>query len=279
MAYAAVKTAYIDENVRDYVSIDLSNARRVFTCGDVHGRYDLLRASLDEVGFSGADGDWLIMIGDLLDRGPSVLEIRDLLESDDHILWIRGNHEHILQGSLFREHTTDDANAMTLMHNGGDWLMDYVGDVEREDVIVRLLQGDNSFVDPQIIDFARMLGEAPVAVRVRTPGGRVIGLVHADVPARDWASMAQILTSEDHLERGRMAARCMWSRERFNAYHAYGHDSEFDCTVEGVDHVFFGHSPAKDTITHSNCSWIDTGAFSSGILTLVDIDQWVAAHS
>ncbi|MFZ3481945.1 metallophosphoesterase [Sphingomonas sp. 3-13AW] len=273
--------AYVDPAVRDYVSVDLSKARRVFTCGDLHGRLDLLIAELARVGFDADAGDWLIMIGDLLDRGPAVLETRDFLDENPHVLWLRGNHEQILQGALFEAHRTDEANGFTLLRNGGDWLMNHVpADMDFGSVMAELCGGNSSFVSEEILDFARTLGAAPVAVRVRTPGGRIIGLVHADVPADDWATMARALLSDDVETRGRMASRCMWSRDRIADYRrhkTHGALAEFDCTVEGVDHVFFGHTKSAEPITHSNCSWIDTGAYKTGRLTLVDIDEWVAA--
>jgi hypothetical protein len=33
-----------------------------------------------------------------------------------------------------------------------------------------------------------------------------------------------------------------------------------------------------EPIVHSNCSWIDTGAYKTGLLTLVDVDEWIAAR-
>lgn len=274
--------AHVDLDVRDYVSVDLTKARRVFTCGDLHGRLDLLVAELARVGFDAAAGDWLIMIGDLLDRGPDVLAIRDFLNANPQVLWIRGNHEQILQGSLFPAHRTEDANGYTLLNNGGRWILDHVAPgMEYADVIAGMCGGDAAFVSEDVRDFAAMLGEAPVAVRLRTPGGRVVGLVHADVPAADWGTMAQALLSDDVEARGWMAARCMWSRARIEDYRrheTHGALADFDCTVEGVDHVFFGHTVLDEATTHSNCSWIDTGAYKTGRLTLVDIDEWVAAH-
>jgi len=274
--------AHVDLNVRDYVSVDLSKARRVFSCGDVHGRIDLVVAEMERVGFDADAGDWLIMIGDLLDRGPAVLEVRDFLEANPQVLWLRGNHEHILQGALFEKHRTDDANGWTLLNNGGRWILDHVpADMEYMNVLTGMCEGDATFVSDEIRDFAEMLGEAPVAVRLRTPGGRVVGLVHADVPAADWATMARTLLSDDIEARGWMAARCMWSRDRINDYRrheSFGALADFDCTVDGVDHVFFGHTTTAKPITHSNCSWIDTGAFKTDVLTFVEIDEWVSTR-
>lgn len=274
------QAAHVDMNVRDYVSIDLSKARRVFTCGDLHGRLDLLLAELARVGFDAAAGDWLIMIGDLLDRGPAVLEILEFLEANPQILWIRGNHEQILQGSLFKAHRTEDANGYVLLNNGGEWILDHVAHgMKYDDVMVGMCSGDAQFVSQDVRDLAAMLGDAPVAARIRTPGGRVIGLVHADVPADDWASMARTLLSDDVEARGWMASRCMWSRARIEDYRRhedFGALADFNCTVAGVDHVFFGHTRVAEPITHSNCSWIDTGAYKTGVLTLVDMDEWVS---
>lgn len=280
MAEEITVPAHVDTDVRDYVSVDLSKARRVFTCGDLHGRLDLLVAELERVGFDASLGDWLIMIGDLLDRGPDVLAIRDFLQANPQVLWIRGNHEHLLQGALFKAHRTEDVFALIHDRNGGQWLRDFApAGMPFDQYMSRLCAGDSSFMPEEILDFAAMLGEAPVAARVRTPGGRVIGLVHADVPAADWASMARVLLSDDVEARGWMAARCMWSRARMDDYYrhrAFGALADFDCTVEGVDHVFFGHTKLAETMTHSNCSWIDTGAYKTGNLTLVDVDEWVA---
>ena len=41
----------------------------LYFVGDIHGAYDLLMKGLKEVGFN-KDKDYLICVGDLIDRGP-----------------------------------------------------------------------------------------------------------------------------------------------------------------------------------------------------------------
>jgi len=63
---------------------------RTVIIGDVHGCRDELAALLDRVGF--AKGDRLVMVGDLVVRGPDPAGTVDLLMSLDARA-VRGNHE------------------------------------------------------------------------------------------------------------------------------------------------------------------------------------------
>lgn len=75
--------------------------------GDIHGQIDALRALLDRLGYSSdgthADGNRLVFVGDLVDRGPDsvavVKQVRDMVRAGN-AQCVLGNHElNILRGS------------------------------------------------------------------------------------------------------------------------------------------------------------------------------------
>src|SRR3546814_11738111 len=75
----------------------------------------------------------------------------------------------------------------------------------------------------------------------------------------DWSSD---VCSSDLRSEYSIAGRCMWSRERINDLKAFvdthGHAEGFDCSVPGIDHVYFGHTILRAPVTVGNCSWIAT---------------------
>lgn len=250
-----------------HVALDLSTRRRVFACGDVHGHLGLLRARMAAVGYDGASGDVLVCTGDWLDRGGDALEIRDLLAGDPSILWTRGNHETMLHATI-HETTPRARLAAQAFHvrHGGEWIFDHL--VERD--------GEEVPTD-EIAAFSERLNSAPVAYRILTPGGNDVGIVHADVPADTWADMAKALNGREPA-RSDMAHRCLWGRERANRMLA-DRGREQNLSVPDVDHVFIGHTiVGREPFVHGNVTMLDTGAYATGVLTLVDVDGWIAAQ-
>ena len=59
--------------------------------GDIHGCYKEFRDLLDKAGLG--DGDEIIAIGDLLDRGPKPRKIIKYFMNNPHALALQGNHE------------------------------------------------------------------------------------------------------------------------------------------------------------------------------------------
>jgi Calcineurin-like phosphoesterase len=73
--------------------VALSPAGRTLIVGDVHGCASELRALLDKVAFGASDR--LLLVGDLIARGPDSLGVLDLvLETKGR--FVRGNHEERL---------------------------------------------------------------------------------------------------------------------------------------------------------------------------------------
>jgi hypothetical protein len=46
--------------------------------------------------------------------------------------------------------------------------------------------------------------------------------------------------------------------------------------IPDIDHVFMGHSITKEPLIMGNCSWIDTGSYKHGLVTIVDVDDWIS---
>lgn len=122
------------------------------------------------------------------------------------------------------------------MLNGGDWIMHH--DIKE----VRA-----------ILDAA--LDHLPYARQVEV-AGRQIGMVHAEPPG-DWAALES--TGPDTL---------VWGRNRI----AQGDESP----VAGIDAVVVGHTIVDAPLVLGNVNYIDTGAFHSGRLTLIDARELLA---
>lgn len=208
---------------------------RLFVCGDIHGMYDELMAALDAVGFDKAS-DRLIALGDMVDRGPKSMEVLRLLDEP----WfdsIMGNHEEMML--IASDPSEREMQGMHLM-NGGGWFS-LLSQTERD----------------WCADAVRNL---PLALTVKTPRGRTIGLVHADFPGTRWNDFTAQLSTP--------AVRdyALWSRERVQE--AKHHDI---APATGVDHVYFGHTPMRNPLRNQNMSWIDTGCFATGKLTVEEL--------
>jgi RNA ligase len=66
--------------------------RNYLVVGDVHGCFDELKELMDTVGFN-KDEDVLVCVGDLIDRGPKIKEVIDLVRSLPRFFSVMGNHE------------------------------------------------------------------------------------------------------------------------------------------------------------------------------------------
>lgn len=270
---------------RPHVQADLADARRVLVGGDVHGHADLLREAMERIRYDPGAGDRLILLGDLLDRGPDVEGIMSILDDDPAIVCLLGNHCDMLTATVGLTEMDDHANPFTLFRNGGGWLLDYApghddhGKLMQAVFDVRTLAERRVLFDPSIMALAARMAASPVAMTVRTPGGSTVGLVHGDVPAPTWAETIDGLMHEDPETSRHWVRQCCWSRSRFDWAKrtlVRGNPPEEGMWVPDVDHVFMGHSITKTPMTMGNCSWIDTGSYKHGLVTIVDVDEWIS---
>jgi serine/threonine protein phosphatase 1 len=120
------------------------------------------------------------------------------------------------------------------MLNGGEWI--YELNIDR---VARLCD--------------RLVAGLPYGIEIETPQGHV-GLIHAEVPHDDW-----------HLVESGDARTMLWARERLE-------QGRTD-PVRGIDQVVCGHTPVKTPVRLGNVHYIDTGAYFTGNLTLIELGE------
>lgn len=139
-----------------------------FFVGDIHGQYDLLMETLDEVGFEADKGHVLFSVGDLIDRGPKNMECLKLLD-EPWFYAVRGNHEDFMIKTVL--HDCRESENMWA-YNGGGWAGAYY---KKE-------PGAYRFED-ELVTYARKLEEAPYIREVQTAhSNQKIAIVHAEIP-------------------------------------------------------------------------------------------------
>jgi serine/threonine protein phosphatase 1 len=205
---------------------------RMFVCGDIHGCVDALMVQLQLLGFS-TETDTLFALGDLVDRGLQNVEALALLD-EPWFKSVKGNHEVLMEQAFA-------GNSQVHLNNGGRWFAELDEDTQRA--------------------LVAKVRDLPIALTVVTPSGRRIGLVHADLPGYDWDDFISELGTKQ------VQDYAMWSRDRVgNAKH--GREIT---PIRGVDQVYFGHTPMKSPLRAANISWIDTGCFATGRLTVEEL--------
>ena len=148
----------IDDNAPAHITIDFSDARRVLTFGDIHGRVDLLRAELKKTNFDPKQ-DRLIGLGDWLDRGPDTIEIADFIEEmGSSLASLLGNHEQMLADAVRRRNGGIYPGAF--IRNGGAWIFDFAEETESD--LIHLNAAGRRLV--------RSVCNAPIAITCKTPG-------------------------------------------------------------------------------------------------------------
>lgn len=226
-----------------YLKLDLSTKRNVYAVGDIHGRFDLVRKELDKISFD-SEQDYLISVGDLVDRGPYSDEAKLWVEKPwfQHII---GNHEVL---------TYNAANEDPGLHllNGGLWF--------------------NSYSPSDKLAFAEKLMHAPYVLEILSPKENKIGFLHGDIPFDDWDQLVDILDNEEGIEcPDHILDFIVWGRESCQVFR----NIKYSKHIKNIDHVFFGHTPMKTIKTNNNMTWIDTGAFATNNLSVVNVDDFV----
>lgn len=219
----------------------------VYAIGDVHGCIEELKQLEAMIVADGQDieGDkWLVMLGDLVDRGPSSAQVIDHLMSAApggmKRICLRGNHEEMMLGAL-----NNPGRSRQFLQFGGEATLQSYGMDSHQ--ISDFAKGSkrrtkelvHAFVPEEHLEF---LSSLPVALRL--PGYL---LVHAG------------LRPGLPLER-QSATDLMWIREDFtnSAY-------DFGATV------VHGHTPVEAPHVTRNRINVDTGCYATGRLTAVRI--------
>ena len=228
---------------------------RAYAIGDVHGRLDLLERLLARI-HAELERDkpaktLLILVGDLIDRGPSSAEVIERLRTYHHQgvqpVFLLGNHEEVLLRIL----AGDSALIAKWRWFGGSECLESYG-VEP----ARLAQ----LTDDQALD----------VVRAAVPKRHVEFLESFADSCRfgDYLFVHAGIRPGIELEQ-QSQADLRWIREPFL----------FDESDHGFI-VVHGHTIAEKVEERSNRIGIDTGAYRTGVLTALAIDgseRWFLA--
>lgn len=226
--------------------------RRAWVVGDIHGMFGRLQEVLNKIGFNPEQGDLLISVGDLIDRGEDSLAALDWLQKP----WfhaVRGNHEEFIIDTFFHSDEAIAREAREVwINNGGDWYF-------------LLPEADAN----RCRDLAAEARKLPYALDIRRTGAnaRRFGVVHADHPENlDWDSFLLALRSQVKpalkvATWGRKAARLVKMRHQLDP-------------VDGLDYIFHGHTPMRTPTRSGNRIFIDTGAAYGGQFTLIPLHDY-----
>ncbi|MEN1833755.1 metallophosphoesterase [Pseudomonas lijiangensis] len=153
---------------------------RDFVVGDIHFKTIDLHKGLHALDFD-KQVDRVIAVGDLIDRGPGVLDGLKLL-GEPWFFTVQGNHEWMLIDAYRR-----DPQARYASHGAGWWST--IADESK----------------PMIIE---KLESLPVVIEIECAQG-IVGVVHADVPAGMlWSEFVR------SVENPQIEEIALWGRER-----------------------------------------------------------------
>jgi serine/threonine protein phosphatase 1 len=224
----------------------LSGPRRIYAIGDIHGRLDLFEQLLAKIDADdtarGETDTHLILLGDLVDRGPDsagVVERAMQLCASGKCRVLIGNHEEV----LIRTWEGDRRIAGLFARIGGrETLLSYGVSEEAYEAadLQELVELTRTHVPEAHIEFMRGFEEM-------IPEGEYL-FVHAG-----------IRPGVPHDEQSREDTR--WIRRDF--------------LEDERDHgamIVHGHTIAEQVVERHNRIGIDTGAFATGKLTAIGLE-------
>ncbi|MBB3859632.1 serine/threonine protein phosphatase 1 [Novosphingobium hassiacum] len=219
--------------------------QRIYAIGDIHGRLDLFEQLLDKIiaddATRGPSDTWLVLLGDLVDRGPEsrgVVERAIELAQGGKVRILAGNHEEMLLGSLENTETLRHF----LRHGGKETLFSYGLSIE---------EYSRSTLETLFDRMGELIPERHLAFIRSMENQIVFGdylFVHAGI--RPGVPLdAQIVPD------------MRWIRREF-----LDHDAPHSHVV------VHGHSISDEPVIRKNRIGIDTGAFASGRLTALGLE-------
>lgn len=168
--------------------LPVNHSGRDFVVGDIHFKTIDLHRGLHALEFDKTK-DRVIAVGDVLDRGPGVLDGLKLL-GEPWFYCVQGNHERMLIDAY-----RDNPTARYVAHGAGWW--------------------------PTIADESKgliidKLSSLPLAIEIESNNG-IVGVVHADVPAGvTWPAFLAELDNQAFED------VALWGRERIKKHYRDG---------------------------------------------------------
>lgn len=221
---------------------------RAYVVGDIHGRLDLLDRLLDkihrEIETRPVQRVLVVFVGDLIDRGPSSAQVVERLRTYEHPrvrpFFLLGNHEEVLLRILAGE---SDLIAKWCSFGGAQCLRSYGVDVEK-------VTATNE-------------EDALELIRQRIPKEHIKFLESFDDSCRfgDYLFVHAGIRPGVEIDQQRQSD-LRWIREPFL----------FDETDHGFV-VVHGHTIRPEVEIRPNRIGIDTGAYRTGVLTALAIEE------
>lgn len=222
---------------------------RLYAIGDVHGCDDLLddihaRIAADIAGRT-SSSIRIVHLGDYADRGPQTADVIERLsrlrETDDNVICLRGNHEHMLLEFLDNPH----ASGVTWLSNGGEnTLRSY--DID--------LFGSSS-IDRRMIAISRRFAEA-----IPAHHHHFLNTLEYSVHFGDYFFCHAGIRPGIPLDQ-QDPTDLIWIRDHF-----LESDADFGAVV------VHGHTPVEEPEIRPNRINIDTGAVFGGALTCLILE-------
>ena len=215
-----------------------NNKGKDFVVGDIHGRYDELMSSLDEVHFD-FTCDRLFSVGDLVDRGSQHKEVVKLINED--WFWpVRGNHDQFIIDQFNDERVLlwqyrDYSAAEVHQRLEGQWFAELSNDEQ--------------------VWFYNQLKGLPYLIEVEIDCKKV-GICHAGLPRYidDWEELKKQLDDRDVREQALRTRR----------------SPKQDRVIKNINITVHGHTCFESALSFNNSNWIDTFD-RSGKLTVLEL--------
>lgn len=226
---------------------------RIYAIGDVHGRADLfammLRAIQRDGQSRGASATKIIILGDLIDRGPRSRDMIEMVRRFDEgtsgVVTLRGNHEELLVRSAAG---SDAAQRIWLRNGGAATLLSFGLHPDR-------LRGLSA------PERARRITQA-----VGTPNLEWIGALPTHFISGDYFFCHAGIKPGLDLNKQR-TRDLLWIREEF-----------LQSEVEHGAIVVHGHAETDEPEFRHNRINIDTAAYRTGRLTAIGLEgpeRWI----
>ena len=111
------------KSTRDYVLEEnlqeaLNQGRNVWVIGDVHGYHQTLLMLIERLNLQ--PDDWVVMLGDLIDRGPNSFGVVHSVSQHPQFVSVLGNHEAMMIEQFHPQRMeSGDMDFLLWMRNGG----------------------------------------------------------------------------------------------------------------------------------------------------------------
>jgi len=96
----------------------LNHGGHVWVIGDVHGHYQTFISLIEQLELR--NEDCIVLLGDLIDRGPQSFGVVDTVVKDERMMSLKGNHEVMMIEQFTKEKLNKmDMDFMLWLRNGG----------------------------------------------------------------------------------------------------------------------------------------------------------------